>query len=618
MPSIDFVILDRERNVQVRFQRTVLETKCDPSASYSVIDGILQRTDGELAASAIESVEAADAPLLVKWTLPVPKVEHIPRADIQKLDYLANFLEGSSSGLHQGVKLLVPNNKGYIMSSQIFEERLRGAPYIRKVEENVYPRQLVGPPDLSDPSLAALIQSVVCCITVDGVNPESVAQSLDAVQSQLSNRLSLRWLSPTRIPRRRLAVIGELRPYSMSWRFFQAARALGVSVVAYGPPGHWLEAESQGSQFREAFIPLDLTGDAGLPSRIAAEQLNLSTSPSQAYSKSVNKYQCRLKDGSNSCLLVRSTAELHDLVATNEETVPVPGPPWIVKPCNGWHSLNVVKASNYEALLEAVQKVSSHAAYTRAAPAKGDPRWQTDALVEEYCDGPEVDCNFVLWTGQVLFFEEMQLLFPSALPRAEQNALRDSLLQSILRLGFNSGVSHVEARVRHSNHEYRETDGQTMDLHPRPNPPASDPGIFLIEINARPPGYVDTCSSAFANGVDLFALQILIARGDEERVHALSQPFQVPPHVAIAAIQAERSGTVVSDDPWGDLRNRDPALMDHVVQHVMNFEKGEHVEDPSLDTTPWLSAFMAYSTASRADLLKLCADVKARFVCRIE
>lgn len=369
----------------------------------------------------------------------------------------------------------------------------------------------------------------------------------------------------------------------------------------------------------------------------AAEQLNLSTSPSQAYSKSVNKYQCRLEDGSNSCLLVRSTAELHDLVATNEGSVPVPGPPWIVKPCNGWHSLNVVKASNYEALLEAVQKVSSHAAYTRAAPAKGDPRWQTDALVEEYCDGPEVDCNFVLWTGQVLFFEvidnfpcagdagdgsgyfkETQLLFPSALPRAKQNALRDSLLQSILRLGFNSGVFHVEARVRHSNHEYRETDGQTMDLHPRPNPPASDPGIFLIEINARPPGYVDTCSSAFANGVDLFALQILIARGDEERVHALSQPFQVPPHVAIAAIQAERSGTVVSDDPWGDLGKRDPALMDNVVQHVMNFEKGEHVEDPSLDTTPWLSAFMAYSTASRADLLKLCADVKARFVCRIE
>ncbi|GFF56760.1 hypothetical protein IFM58399_10393 [Aspergillus lentulus] len=452
------------------------------------------------------------------------------------------------------------------MSSQIFEERLRGAPYIRKES----------------------------CV-------------------------------PTPCP-------GD---------FFQAARALGVSLVAYGPPGHWLEAESQGSQFLEAFIPLDLTGNAGLPSRIvnavkdypepidgittvtefllvavaqAAEQLNLSTSPSQVYSKSVNKYQCRLEDGSNSCLLVRSTAELHDLVATNEGSVPVPGPPWIVKPCNGWHILNVVKASNYEALLEAVQKVSSHAAYTRAAPARmirAGKRVLFFEVIDNFpCSGDAGDGS-----GN---FKETQLLFPSALPRAEQNALRDSLLQSILRLGFSSGVLHVEARVRHSNHEYRETDGQTMDLHPRPNPPASDPGIFLIEINARPPGYVDTCSSAFANGVDLFAPQTPIALGDEERVHALSQPFQVPPHVAIAAIQAERSGTVVSDDPWGDLRERDPALMDHVVQHVMNFEKGEHVEDPSLDTTPWLSAFMAYSTASRADLLKLCADVKARFVCRIE
>ncbi|RDW81029.1 uncharacterized protein DSM5745_04586 [Aspergillus mulundensis] len=169
--------------------------------------------------------------------------------------------------------------------------------------------------------------------------------------------------------------------------------------------------------------------------------------------------------------------------------------------------LNVVKVSEYDALLTAVQHIARHAAYSRNNDTKPVDCWQTDVLIEEYCEGPEADCNFVLWKGEFLFFEvvvnfpcagdnvaagnfkETQLVFPSASPPEQQDVLRDSLLKSILHLGFHSGIFHVEARVRNSTHEYRPSpNDQGIDLHPRSEPAPSDASVFLIEINARPQG----------------------------------------------------------------------------------------------------------------------------------
>ncbi|KAJ6112191.1 hypothetical protein N7523_008252 [Penicillium sp. IBT 18751x] len=569
----------------------------------------------------------------------------------------------------QTVLFIIPNREGYVVRSDLFQDRLRGCPGIQRVVSLVSPRQFVGPLPATAHGLANPIELAVCCILIDSVDEGSHRQLSENMRLRLRERLSLQWLSPTPIPLRRLAVVGEVRPAHLSSRFFQAARALEVEVVAIGPRGHWLQdPKSRNDPDREVFIELDLTVDAGLPDRIvaaiqdyaaevhgittvteyllipvaqAAERLGLPTSPSTSFIKSVNKYQTRLVDSPSSCRLVSSLDTFQSQLASEKKGILPPGPPWIVKPCNGWHSLGVAKVTTKEDLMVTVKKVAKYAAYSRDMPNTEDPEWQTNVLIEEYCDGPEVDCNFVLWEGQILFFEvidnfpcagdtvaesmqtrgnfkETQLVFPSALPPSELETLKSSLHDTIMRLGFRSGVFHVEARVRDSSFRYRAAeDDETLDLRPSPKPAAHRATVFLIEINARPPGYVDTCASYYANGVDLFALQILIALGDEYRSRALSQPFHSRPHVVVSAIQATRAGIVASEDPWKDLARKNPTLMCNVVHHVMSFGKGDRIENPRLDTTPWLSAFTAYSLKNRADALRLCSQVKREFECEI-
>lgn len=77
--------------------------------------------------------------------------------------------------------------------------------------------------------------------------------------------------------------------------------------------------------------------------------------------------------------------------------------------------------------------------------------------VEAYCDGPEIDANFVLQDGEVLFvegaddfpkagdreeagastvFKESAVLYPSGLPAAELEMVQRYLHQTLLKFGF--------------------------------------------------------------------------------------------------------------------------------------------------------------------------------------
>ncbi|OQE17867.1 hypothetical protein PENSTE_c019G06157 [Penicillium steckii] len=565
----------------------------------------------------------------------------------------------------QTVAFVVPKEEGYVIRNDIFQDRLHGCLGIQKVVSLVRPRQFVGSLPATAQGLVKSIELAVCCILIDGVADGSAKMLSDYLQ--LRERLSLQWLSPTPIPLRRLAVVGEIRPAHLSSHFFIAARSLGVEVVALGPRGHWLQNPEYPNR-AAVFLELDLTVDPGLPESIvaalqayggkidgittvteyllipvaqAAEKLGLPTSPSTSFIKSVNKHQTRLLDNPNSCHLVTSLDTFQSQLSPEKQDILPPGPPWIVKPCNGWHSLGVAKVATKKELLAAVKKVAKYAAYSRNEPNPEDPQWQTNVLIEEYCDGPEVDCNFVLWEGQILFFQaidnfpcagdavtedmqttenfkETQLLFPSALPPSELNILKSSLYDTITRLGFRSGVFHVEARVRDSSYCYRAAgDDEILDLRPNLEPQTHEASVFLIEVNARPPGYVDTCASYYADGVDLFALQILIALGDEFRTRALSQPYHSTSNVVVSAIQAKKAGTIESADPWNELAQKNPTLMGNVVHRVMAFGKGDRIDNPLLDTTPWLSAFTACSLGSRADVLNLCSHVKREFECEI-
>ncbi|KAJ5984720.1 hypothetical protein N7481_006819 [Penicillium waksmanii] len=203
----------------------------------------------------------------------------------------------------QSVLFIILKQEWYVLRSDLFQDRLRGCPGIRKVVSLVSPRQLVGSLPATADGLAKSIELAVCYILVDGVDDGSDKQPSDHLHLQLRERLSLQWLSPMPIPLRRLAVVGEVRPAHLSSRFFLAARTLG---------------ESRNDPNRKVFIELDLTVDPGLPDRTvtaiqdyagkldgittvteyllipvaqAAARLALPTSPFTSFIKSVNKHQ---------------------------------------------------------------------------------------------------------------------------------------------------------------------------------------------------------------------------------------------------------------------------------------------------------------------------------------
>ena len=101
-----------------------------------------------------------------------------------------------------------------------------------------------------------------------------------------------------------------------------------------------------------------------------------------------------------------------------------------------------------------------------------DRHFKHDILLETYIDEQEVDANFILWEGKLLFIEIPDgfpcqadvtdatiednlvanfMILPSLLPHNEIETLRSCLYQSLLHLGFRSGVFQVEAWVQSSS-----------------------------------------------------------------------------------------------------------------------------------------------------------------------
>lgn len=176
--------------------------------------------------------------------------------------------------------------------------------------------------------------------------------------------------------------------------------------------------------------------------------------------------------------------------------------------------------------------------------------------MEPYIGGPEVDPNFVLLDGEILFsdisddfpskgdaadagptdnFQETQNLIPTALPEREVAALQDSLHKSILRQGLSSGIFHCEARVHYSRVHYTMQDG-ILDLEEKTEPPSYDFSIYLLETNTRPPGYLETVAVRLSYGVDYYALRLLssIGLGEVTRIRALAQPFINSPQFTLS------------------------------------------------------------------------------------
>lgn len=565
------------------------------------------------------------------------------------LEQLAHALYTNQTSIDPSevaVKVLLVPRSGYLCRNDILKLRMHHCACVESVFQ-------FSPPDgyfhsitdQDESSLLALFSSAPGAFLASR-SSATYAEALDLIEEELTVRFAFDWVLSAKPSIRRLALIGGRPQFDMQrWSFghqgtFEAASALGISVIVVDRPGHWLQAEEY-SYLRDEFISVDVTEDAGLPSRIAgvlngqnvhgivtlsdefviatakaAEILGLPTEPVQSILNSHHKHETRKILGGNMQTLRLDNAE--ELQSPSViEAISKMGYPLIVKPCRGGASRGVKKADDYSSLCQAVQSLEE----------TGFAKY--GILLEPYVDGPEVDANFVLWEREILFFElgddfpceadapdatmadnfaETMNLLPSRLNTKEMELIKTSLHRSLLKLGFRSGVYHVEARIRNSSMCYKTTDG-ILDLMDVATAPEGETDVFLIEVNARPPGLQSVWATAYTYGVDYVALQLLRALEDGERLKILSTPFacQAQYCCAIVSIPVHREKIVVPVDFCERVINRLPEIASH-VSRAECLASGKTVSP--IGGTGFIGYFLIYSKTSRRRVLEMGGRIR--------
>lgn len=550
----------------------------------------------------------------------------------------------TNDGFEVAAKLILPQTQGSIARSDVISLRLVDCPLLRSVVSFSEPLQYFTGESVKAKTIenfADAFKMSVAGILLEKKSPTS--SELARVESELHNRLSFPWISNHPKSRKTLAMLrgGVHSPEhgGTAASIFLAAKALGINIIVLDTPGHWLEGPKH-AQWREAFIPIKVDHDDALPNRIvqslnkyghkvdgivtffesyaaavarAAQELSLPTIAPETFEIITDKYRTSLAGG-HKAYRASSLEEAMNVVSEVNLSYPA-----VVKPCRGWSSEGVTMVEHALDLPSAITVIDIG-------------RHGEDFVIEEYCDGPEVDANLVLCDGELLLFEvsddfpkgadvngtgtlktfiELANVLPSNLPPFELDILRDSLHSTLLQLGIRSGIYHLEARVQDSTMEYVLENG-IIDLQARKRPSQAPPAAWLIEINPRPPGIQATDAVASTYGVDYWALGLLFAINDKERARALSRPFANGPQYwcEMVFIPVEHGGVFDSDDVCKELLQRRPDLAAHVSKSACLFKRGEQVPAPNSGLNAWVAYFNVFSRESRAHVLKLSLTVR--------
>ncbi|KAK2751176.1 hypothetical protein FQN57_000253 [Myotisia sp. PD_48] len=562
------------------------------------------------------------------------------------------------------IRFIFPATEGSVVRCDFLERRLECCEHVKTIKSFLSPRQIItGIPErnLMAVEICDILPAAMGAILVQNPGQQGLHKTLRVIDDELKNRLSFSWALPEPIPQKRVAWVQGREDIESSRRAYEAARALGISIVMIENPGHWLEDDNGPyANLREAFIPVDIEIDEGFPVRIvdavrqyphpidgvmtisdvrlpgvakACEMLGLPTSPYEAYAIAADKAKTKMLElYKDEFFTVSSVEDLQKFLDTRRE-MPLQFP-LIVKPCRGWNSDCVARVSNEEELVEAVHRASIRHA-DAASPS-------TAVLIEPYIDGPEVDANFVLLDNELVFFDinddfpsrgdaidarpndnfqETQNVLPTALPQDEVAILRDSIHQSIMRQGFSTGIFHCEARVRNSRVHYA-TRNEILDLETKPEPPQGDVSVYLMEINARPPGYLETVAVLLTYGVDYYALRLLMSLGPSEnaRVRALSQPFLMGPqfHLSAMIVQQDRAGVMKTRDAGAEFLRNYPQLAEHIPDYKTQMRGGAVLEGPSASSLWWIAYFSVFSRKSRQDCLRQVQYIENNFTYELE
>ncbi|KAH7386045.1 hypothetical protein BKA66DRAFT_415761, partial [Pyrenochaeta sp. MPI-SDFR-AT-0127] len=575
------------------------------------------------------------------------------------------------------LRLVFSKASGFVTRSDFLVYRLQGAQNVHSAVSFLEPLSSVSAVSLEQANTSKTLDDFVKLFkkAIGGivgrtaVEPRGIEFLRKDLDEECLKRLSVPWIIDQELTRSRVFWVQGRADIDASRQFYEAARALGITIVVLDQPGHWLEDDDgPHAHYREAFIPISVDGDDGLTQRVvdavksyphrvdgivtisdvrlpfvarACEILELPTSPSAAYfiagdkgaTRELENEVAQTKDG----FVVNNAADFDEALAKEGSSLQFP---LIVKPCNGWNSDCVTKVRNLDELYAAVHRASARHALS--------PNSNTKVVVEPYIDGPEIDANFIILDGEVLFcdisddfpctgdhsdgevntktanFMETLMDVPTNLPVDEQEVIRNSLTRSISRIGFQSGIFHCEARVRNSRAYYQQGVSGIVDLHVADSAETkSPPSCYLHEVNARSPGYINCVAALLAYGVDYYAVRLLLSLGPREnqRVRVLAKPFldSRPQYVVgVVVLPPTRAGIMASEDAVGDFLELHPALRKHVVHYQTIRQKGEYVEGPDSSELLCVGYVIVASKNGRQECLEVAKQVSERFDYKLE
>ena len=537
------------------------------------------------------------------------------------------------------VKLLLPTRDGYLVRSDILRQRLRGCDLVDSVSEFSSNKDYLSAPDMATvPNLhfAELVKFAIGAMTAQLDRHIELSGIMDALSGELIARLSLPIIASLPLTRNRMVVVGSRHQLVME-DWFETVHQLGINVTLIGPEGHFLQDARKRYPAVEKFLAIDMSLDNELSSRIlhvlkeegsdfhgittfkdpylthvakVAKILNLPTAPFDAVHTCVDKHLTRMAVGKTSeALRIKDLTGLKLQMSNASLNYPL-----IVKPCAGYGSEGVFRVTQEKELVEAVSALVS-------APD------QVDILIDSYAEGPEIDANFVIYDGELLFFElvdgfpctaedskegnflETDQMWPSNHPCRERDMLKTEIHATLLHLGFRTGVFHVEARIQGSAMEYN-FENELRDLRPRGQTTAAEPSYFLLEINQRPPGHGGMSATKWVHGIDYLALYSLCALADRERVTALSQPFAFTEGVQgwcdSVFLNASNAGIYDGEDIPAIMRVKHSDLMKEVVYSACYYHNGDQV----FDDPPRIALFVVASKLGRLHVRQVAQKLR--------
>lgn len=550
-------------------------------------------------------------------------------------------------------KVIIVPQDGFLCRSDILQLRMKHCELVDSIVPFLTPRgnfRKVNSKDHGD-LLELMLSSPGALLLKPSSQPHQLA--LELLEKDIRDRLSFDWVLPNMPTTRSVAVVGgrpmfdvERQSYG-SQGPFDAAGALNISVIVLDRPGHFMEGAAY-AHLRDDFIAIDMNNEAELPNNIvgalkgrkidgiitfsdeyvistarAAELLNLPTEPVASILAAHYKDETRkiLNCSKTQALRLENATQLEDPFM--REKLNALKYPLVVKPCRGGASRGVKRARDLSSLHQAVLQMEK------------DGLAKHGILIETYVDGPEVDANIALWDGQLLFaeitddfpcqadaadatisdtFGETIMLSPSCLSTKEQKAIASSLHKDLIQMGFRHGVFHVEARVQNSSMSYQNIDG-IKDLADTCEDAQGSPDVFLIEVNARPPGLDCAFSTLYTFGVDLCGLQLLQCLNDGGRFAALCKPFSSVTQYwcGNCLIPMHRENILVPDDFCGKVLERLPEIAPFVSRAEL-FRQPGTVVTPRLGVE-FLAYFLLYSRTSRRHVLQMYDEVME--TCRI-